>query len=350
LGGTNAHIVLTQAPASAASQGDADVRALPIVLSAKSPSALAELRDRYVSFLEHTDRPLAAIAQTAAIRRNHFAYRAAIVATTAGDAAGKLARLARQPQEGVASTVQEDETAAPRVAFVFSGQGSQYSGMATALFGAVPVFRDALTACAELVERHAGWSPLPLIVGPANDPRIDQTEFTQPCLFTLQYALVCMWRAWGVEPAMVVGHSIGEFAAAWTAGVMTLEDAVRLVVQRGRLMQRTPVNGGMAALRMSEAEALARTAFAGGALSVAAINAPRAVVIAGANEVLDQCLADLEREGQPFKRLAVSHAFHTPLMRPVLDEFSSAVAAVGLSAPAVTFLPTGAGASGMADV
>ncbi len=341
LGGTNAHIVLTPAPAAggaaaASTPAPAAPERFPLVLSAKSPAALAELRERYVDFLEHTNLPLAAIAHTAATRRNHFSDRAAIVASSVHDAAEKLAGL------DLSSEQPDADRGAPRIAFVFSGQGAQYSGMASALFGAVPAFRDALTECAALVERHAGWSPLPMLVGTENDSRIDQTEFTQPCLFALQYALVSMWRGWGVEPAMVVGHSIGEYAAAWTAGVMPLEDAVRLVVQRGRLMQRTPVNGGMAALLMSEEDALACIAAGGGALTVAAVNGPRAVVIAGAAGALDACLADLERAGQPFKRLAVSHAFHSPLMRPVLEEFSTAVAAVSLSAPAVTFVPTGA--------
>ena len=358
LGGTNAHIVLSQPPSTAAAKGAASEAPLPLVLSAKSPAALSELRNRYIEFLGGTNLPLAGIAHTAAARRNQFAYRTAVVAANALDAAAQLARQPLHPragrfggqEEGVASTWRDVESVAPRIAFVFSGQGSQYGGMATTLFDSVPVFRDALTTCAELVERHAGWSPRALIVGDAKDPRIDQTEYTQPCLFTLHYALVCMWRAWGVEPAMVVGHSIGEYAAAWTAGVMTLEDAVRLVVHRGRLMQRTPVNGGMAALRMSEADAVAHIAAFDGALTVSAVNAPRAVVIAGANDALDACLAGLEDAGQPFMRLAVSHAFHSPLMRPMLDEFSAAVAAVGLSAPAVTFLPTGAGTHALPDV
>lgn len=338
LGGTNAHIVLTPAPAdrrtAAAPSSAAEV--FPLVLSAKSPSALAELRERYVDFLEHTDQPLAAIAHTAATRRNHFSDRAAIVASSVHEAAGKLAGLDL-------SSVQPDaDRGVPRVAFVFSGQGSQYSGMASALFGAVPAFRDALTECAALIEQHAGWSPLPMLVGADPDSRIDQTEFTQPCLFALQYGLVSMWRGWGIEPVAVVGHSIGEYAAAWTAGVMSLEDAVRLVVQRGRLMQRTPVNGGMAALLMSEEDALARIASSGRPLTVAAVNGPRAVVVAGAAEALDRCLAELERAGEPFKRLAVSHAFHSPLMRPVLEQFSAAVAAVRLSPPSAAFSATGA--------
>ncbi len=337
LGGTNAHIVLTQPPPAAQAGEELPTPdRFPLVLSAKSPAALAELRERYVEFLAHTNLPLPAIAHTAAVRRNHFSDRAAVVATSAGDAAEKLAGL------DLSSAAPDADRSAPRIAFIFSGQGAQYSGMASALFSAIAVFRDALTRCSDLVEQHAGWSPLPLLVGTDNDSQIDQTEYTQPCLFTLQYALVSMWRAWGIEPAMVIGHSIGEYAAAWTAGVISLEDAVRLVVQRGQLMQRTPVNGGMAALLMSEEDALARIAASGGTLAVAAVNGPRAVVIAGAAAALDTCLGDLERSGQPFKRLAVSHAFHSPLMRPVLAEFSAALADVHLSAPAVTFVPTGA--------
>ncbi|MGE0863955.1 MAG: type I polyketide synthase, partial [Vicinamibacterales bacterium] len=343
LGGTNAHVVLTPPPGAArAVAAQAPPARIPLVLSAKDPAALAELRERYVELLEQTTLPLVAIAHTAATRRNHFSNRAAIVAASAREAAGKLAGLDL-------SAVPEVDARVPRIAFVFSGQGAQYSGMASALFSAVPAFRDALTTCATLIEQHAGWSPLPLLVGAETDPRIDQTEFTQPCLFALQYSLVSMWRAWGIEPAIVVGHSIGEYAAAWTVGVMSLEDAVQLVVRRGRLMQRTPVNGGMAALLMSEEDALERIAAAGGALTVAAVNGPRAVVIAGAAGALDACLAGLERAGMPFKRLAVSHAFHTPLMQPVLGEFSTAVAAVALSAPSLTFVPTGGSVDARVD-
>jgi acyl transferase domain-containing protein/acyl carrier protein len=343
LGGTNAHILLTRPRASEATAPPVDPGPYPLVLSARSPAALAELRDRYVEFLASTEQPLSAIAHTAATRRNHFGDRAAVVAADVRDASEKLAQLS------LAAPADADG-AAPRIAFMFSGQGAQYSGMGTTLWHAVPPFRDALTECAELVERHAGWSPLPMIVGESPDARIDQTEYTQPCLFALQYALVSMWRAWGIEPVVVVGHSIGEYAAAWTAGVVTLEDAVRLVVQRGRLMQQTPVNGGMAALLMSEAEARACISGTVGALSVAAVNGPRAVVIAGAADALDACLGELERTGQPFRRLAVSHAFHTPLMRPVLEEFGAATAAVAFAAPQVTLVATGAGPDDAGDV
>jgi acyl transferase domain-containing protein/NADPH:quinone reductase-like Zn-dependent oxidoreductase/NADP-dependent 3-hydroxy acid dehydrogenase YdfG/acyl carrier protein len=343
LGGTNAHVLLSRPPAPGSSPaptpesapGEAS-RPYPLVLSARSPEALAALRDRYVEFLGNTDQPLAAIAHTAAVRRNHFSDRAVVVAADVRDAMAQVSALNIGPSAADAPS--------PRIAFIFSGQGAQYTAMGTHLYRAVPQFRDALDDCAALIEQHADWSPLPLIIGEDADPRLDQTEFTQPCLFALQYALVAMWRAWGIEPHIVVGHSIGEYAAACTAGVLALKDAVRLVVQRGRLMQQTPVNGGMAALLMSEGEARACIAGSGDALTISAVNGPRAVVIAGATAALDTCLAALERTGQPFKRLAVSHAFHTPLMRPVLEQFSAATAGVTFQKPRGVMVPTGVGA------
>ena len=346
LGGTNAHIVLSDSEpivrdVAHAVAPDRMTGAIPLVLSARNPAALASLRDRYVSFLEQTDAPFADIAYTAAVRRTHFSDRLAIIATDAREAADALKRL--EPKRTAFDTRSQ-------LAFVFSGQGSQYNGMGRSLFRTVAVFRDAAVACADLVLQHAGWSPLPFLTGEAADPRqIDQTEFTQVCLFTLQYALTMMWRAWGIEPDMVMGHSIGEYAAAWCAGVMSLEDAVRLVVHRGRLMQQMPLNGGMAALRMSEEDARGCIGRYDGDLHIAAINGPRAIVIAGAVAALDDCLADLGRVNTPFTRLSVSHAFHSPLMQPMTREFGAVVQETPLHAPAIAFVPTGAG-HGAGDV
>src|SRR5690606_8717808 len=170
LGGTNAHVLLSRAPASSMVTPNASIddasRPYPLVLSAKSPDALAALRDRYVEFLGHTELPFAAIAHTAAVRRNHFSDRVAVFAADARDAIAQLAALDLKPSAADAPP--------PRVAFIFSGQGAQYTAMGRHLYAAVPQFRDALDECAALIEQHAGWSPLPLIVGEDADPRLDQ--------------------------------------------------------------------------------------------------------------------------------------------------------------------------------
>ncbi len=348
LGGTNAHVILSgDEPANergANTAGQETPGRLPLVFSAQSAPALVQLRDRYAAFLAQTDASFADIASTAAARRSHFPYRAAVVAGDAREAAAALAALPLGPETPAVD-------APPRIAFLFSGQGAQYAGMGKALYASVPVFRDAANACAELVERAAGWSPLPFITGAANDERIDQTAYTQPALFTLQYALVVMWRAFGIEPAVAIGHSIGEYAAAWATDIVDLEDAVRMVVARGKLMQQLPAGGGMAALFLSAAEAERRVARFGGDLTVAAVNGPRAVTIAGSLAVLDACLTELEREHVPFKRLGVSHAFHSRLMEPMLPAFAEVARAARLRAPAIPFVPTGtAGDPALADV
>jgi acyl transferase domain-containing protein/acyl carrier protein len=348
LGGTNAHVILSGDESSNERATNTPVQAtpacVPLVLSAKSAPALVQLRDRYAAFLAQTDAPFADIAATAAARRSHFPYRAAVVAGDAREAAAALATLPLGPAISAVDAL-------PRIAFLFSGQGAQYAGMGNALYAQVPVFRDAVNACAELVERAAGWSPLPFITGAANDGQIDQTAYTQPALFALQYALVVMWRAFGIEPAVVIGHSIGEYAAAWAAGIVDLEDAVRVVVARGKLMQQLPAGGGMAALFLSAAEAEQRVARFGGDLTLAAVNGPSAVTIAGSLTALDACLRELERERVPYKRLGVSHAFHSRLMEPMLPAFAEVARAARLRAPAIPFVATGiAGDPARADV
>lgn len=335
LGGTNAHIILAAPAAPTPPAAPSAEGYWPLLLSARSPAALAELRERYAAHLEHSAAPYADLAQTAALGRRHFEYRLAVAASTAAEAAAKLRQAALPSAPAVAPQ---------RIAFLFTGQGSQYCGMGSALLQASPVFRAAVEECAALVEREAGWSPLPFLADDNVDPRIDQTAYTQPTLFTLQVGLVALWRSWGVVPDLAVGHSIGEFAAAWAAGIFSLADAVRLVVRRGRLMQALPAGGGMAALRCGAEQAQAAIATTP-ELCLAAINGPRAVTLAGPLAALDACLAALEAQGISGQRLAVSHAFHTPLMAPMLDEFSATLADIRFNPPNFSMLTSGGSVS-----
>jgi acyl transferase domain-containing protein/NADPH:quinone reductase-like Zn-dependent oxidoreductase/thioesterase domain-containing protein len=314
-GGTNAHVVVEEAPAGADAAAESDhPRILP--LSAKSPAALRELVAAYAN----AGGSLRDICASAQHGRAHLPYRAAVVASSIEELREKLA--AQSIDDG-------PPPARPRVAFVFSGQGTQYAGMGRRLYDAHPTFRRAID---DLAMRDALF-----------DRELERTEFAQPALVALQAALVAVWREWGIEPDVVLGHSLGEITAAWTAGVITLDDAMRFAEARGRLMQRA-APGAMAAI-FAPPDALASRGYD---VAVAALNGPHQTVISGAPDAIEDVLADLRKRGIAARRLAGNSAFHSPLMDPVLDELQDAAACMTISAaqrPIISTL-TGAAAEG----
>ena len=336
-GGTNGHVIVEEAPPATLREpvapGERPRHLLP--LSARSPQALVELAEHYAGFLEQaTDASFADICFTAAVGRTHFAHRLAITAETAAEAARALRRFLADPQNSEAHSGQVTHDRAPRVAFLFTGQGAQYAGMGSALYESQPVFRDAIDRCAELL-RPLLDRPLLSLLDPQAGTILDQTGYTQPVMFALEYALAMLWRSWGIEPAAVLGHSVGEFAAACAAGIYSLEDGIRLIARRAGLMQSLPAGGRMAAVFATESQVTRAIEPYGDQIAIAAFNGPESIVISGDVAAIDEALASLETQGVKSKPLATSHAFHSQRMDPILDALREAAAEAVCAKPAI---------------
>lgn len=325
--GTNAHVILEEAPGRAAEPAVQRLPSLLLTLSARSPAALDALAQRYAAQLERDGQAATAICLAAAAGRSHLPHRLAV---NAADAATLAARL----RDGDGARRGRSGTDRPGVAFLFTGQGSQYPGMGARLARASPVFRHALERCAALIDPLLGEPLLPLLLDEDTDAaRLARTGTTQPALFALEVALVEWWRSVGVQPAVVLGHSVGEFAAAWCAGVLSLEDAATLVTLRGALMQQLPAGGAMAAVFAGEQAVRARMNGIPGVLAVAALNEPGETVVSGDAEAVRALSAVFAAGGVRVESLAVSHAFHSPRMAPMLERFAEAARRIERHAP-----------------
>lgn len=321
VGGTNAHVILEQAPEpEPVTRSDRPVHLLRV--SAASETALAAATAQLADHLEqHPEVALADAAHTLRIGRAQRQHRAVVVAADAREAAAAL----RDRKRCVTGTADQP----PQVAFLFSGQGSQYGGMGAQLYRHEPVFAAAVDECLAVL----GADFRQLLFDPAAAEQLGQTRHTQPALFTIEYALARLWQSWGVQPAAMLGHSIGEYVAATLAGVFQVSDAVRLVARRGELMQSLP-SGAMLAVTLDESEVLPRLPDG---VVVATVNGPGTCVVAGETDAVTRFAEQLAAEGIGTRRLRTSHAFHSPMMEPILAEFEAAVAAVPRSAPTLPF-------------
>jgi amino acid adenylation domain-containing protein len=324
LGGTNAHVILEEAPALPASGPSGPDQML--VLSAKSPEALTEMAAQLAAWFEqHPDINLADAAATLQTGRQAFSHRLALTASSPAEAALAL----RQPLQPIHQTQRQVP-----LAFIFPGQGSQHIRMAAGLYAGAPVFTEVLDQCCDLLTPHLGLDLRTLLfpdisAEAAATAQLGETRYTQPALFAVEYALASQLIAWGLEPAIMLGHSIGEYTAACLANVFSLADAAALVATRGRLMWSC-APGAMLAVRapLDQVEALLP-----GNISIAALNAPALTVVSGPSEAIDALASQLDRAGISARRLHTSHAFHSAMMEPVLEDFRRAVAAISLRAP-----------------
>ncbi|WP_424384929.1 type I polyketide synthase, partial [Mycobacterium sp.] len=329
ISGTNAHVILEQAQSEsdrAASDPDSSGRtvlsALPWVISGKSGPALVAQADQLLTYVQ-TDQQVDPVDVGFSLaRRSLFEHRAVVVGA---DREQLMARLAKVVSgEPDADVVTGRAGSVGKTVLVFPGQGSQWIGMGRELCGQLPVFTEAFGAVADELDRHLRL-PLRQVVWGGDRGLLDSTEFAQPALFAVEAALFALLRGWGVGPDFVMGHSVGELSAAYAAGVLTLEDAAMLVAARGRLMQNLPSGGAMIAVDASEHEVVP---LLGEEVGIAAINAPASVVISGEQRAVSAIAQRLTTHGRRVHRLAVSHAFHSPLMEPMLEEFTEIAARV----------------------
>ncbi|MEU5926559.1 SDR family NAD(P)-dependent oxidoreductase, partial [Streptomyces antimycoticus] len=325
--GTNVHVVLEQGPEPTApvSERSIDCDVVPWVLSGRSETALRAQAGRLRAQLEERPelRPLD-VGYALATGRSAFGHRAVVVGAERQELLRSLAELA-------SGTAQETVADTGKTAFLFTGQGAQRPGMGRELYDVFPVFAAAFDAvCAEL-DPHLDGSVREVVFGEDPEP-LNRTVFTQTGLFALEVALYRLVESWGVTADFLVGHSVGELAAAHVAGVFSLRDACALVAARGRLMQALPEGGAMVSLQAAEAEVLPHLEGHEGRVSVAAVNGPRATVISGDEETV---LRIAEATGAKSKRLTVSHAFHSPLMDSMLAEFGTVAAGIDYAAPRI---------------
>ena len=349
--GTNAHLVVEEAVAGSR-QVKANAQELAgmgrtldlICLSARNDDALQEAVTRLGQHLTQAgDLCLADLCYTANFGRAHFKHRLSLVCENIPQLQQGLTayRSAEHPPGEVDGVV--DNRGRKKIAFLFNGQGSQFVGMGRQLYETQPTFRKTLERCDEILRAELDRPLLSVLYPEPNRAEeaqqfLDQTGYAQPALFALEYALAELWRSWGIEPSAVMGHSVGEYVAACVAGVFGLEDGLRLISARSRLMQALPRGGAMAALFADERTALAAIEAHPGTVSLAALNGPANTVISGAETAVEAIRQALQQRDIGSVRLNVSHAFHSPLMEPMLDEFERIAAKIDFSNPRIALI------------
>jgi len=334
-GGTNAHVVLEYSdyalPAPPPSRRESHV----FTISASTDTALRELAARYAARLEKKAADeLDDLCFTVATGRAHLQQRFAMVVADTEMLADHLQRFAAGSEAGYAGRAPAQR---PDIAFLFSGQGAQHAGMARQLYAGEPLFRSVLDECAALTRGHLPEPLLPVIFGEIPG-LLDHTAYTQPALFAVEYGLARLWQHWGIEPTAVLGHSIGEYVAACVANVLGLREALDLVVARGLLMDRLPRAGRMLAVAADEADLAAEIERCAGKVEVAAVNAPRSIVLSGDGAAVLELQERVAAAGLPNHLLPVSHAFHSPLMEPILDEFAELASRFSYAKPTLRFI------------
>ncbi|MCP2258871.1 Acyl transferase domain-containing protein [Streptoalloteichus tenebrarius] len=349
VGGTNAHVILEQAPPEperplrttneSTVENDLGSRPLPWLVSGRGEAALRAQAQRLREFLEReSDTRDEDVAYSLMTTRTAWADRAVVVAESREEAVARLADLARgdhgqRVARGVAGT-------RDRLVFVFPGQGSQWPGMAAELMTSSRVFRESIHACADSLRPHTDWSLTKVLRGEAGAPMLDRVDVVQPALFAVMVSLAALWRSFGVEPSAVVGHSQGEIAAAHVAGALSLDDAARVVAVRSRALRALSGRGGMVSVAAPLDQVLHALEPWNGAISVAAVNGPRSVVVSGEAAALDDALASFTANGVRARRIPVDYASHSPQIDEIHETLLGALTGIQPRPATVPFYST----------
>ena len=334
LSGMNAHVILSAAPEQKSAIVERPLFLLK--LSAKNQQALQEQASVAAASLSSNPMELTNICYTANAGRSDFDHRMIILGDSLTTLTEQLAVFAKSPTQVIQGYVPEAKR--PELVFVFTGQGAQYTGMGQKLYASQPVFRAAVDRCATVLNPLLNYSLQDILFSVGDPALINQTKYTQPALFALEYALSELWRSWGIVPHIVFGHSVGEYVAAAVAGVFSLEAALHLIAARGRLMQAVPDDGAMAAIFGNPEQVIAAVAPYSHKVSIAAFNDPNQTVISGEKTIVEQIAREFTQSGVRVQFLAVSHAFHSPLMQSILAEFQQIATNITYRAPQIPLI------------
>jgi acyl transferase domain-containing protein/acyl carrier protein len=343
ISGTNAHVVLEEAPEAAPAETGVSTTAHLLPLSAHSPEVLEDTARAYVGFLRGeggADSSLEDVCYTAGVRRTHHAHRLALVGGSREHFAEHLeAYLEGESRPGMSSGRKLGDLRR-KLVFVFSGQGSQWVGMGRELLEQEPAFREAMERCDRAIRNYTGWSVLEELAADEARSRLAEVDVVQPAIFAVQVSLAALWTSWGVEADAVVGQSLGEVAAAYVAGALTLEDAARVICRRSQLVKRTSGHGIMAVVQLSLEEAERAIAGREGLVSVAVNSSPYTTVLSGEVAPLEEVLAELERRDVFVRRIRVDYASHSPQVDPLRPELFEALEGISPRSSSVTLYST----------
>ncbi|BAZ48614.1 erythronolide synthase [Nostoc sp. NIES-4103] len=345
LNGTNAHIILEEAPVVPPIECKVERPVHLFTISAKTASALTQLAQKYQHYLEtNADVPLGDICWTANISRSHFAHRLCVIADSLQQLREQLTALTKGSTPPEVLQGYGSGKKFLKSAFLFTGQGSQYVGMGWELYQTQPTFQATLVRCDQILSPYLDQSLLDILYPPewqadptsyGQNPLINQTVYTQPALFALEYALCQLWQSWDITPTWVMGHSLGEYVAACVAGVFSLEDGLKLVAMRSRLMNAVGQQGAMVTISASLTQVQQAIELFKDRVAIAAINGANEIVISGESEAVKEAITPLVEQGINLKFLKVSQGFHSPLMDQILEEFHEIATSITYASPQI---------------